>query len=139
MAALKTLIAWLSLLFHLLLSLVLLGLAILALISGAHTLRLEMLPWSGSTLAYTLLAGGLIGLTSIVLAAIDRVRALFLLWSLAVAVLVTKWLFFSSYRFAPGQWNTGAYLVLACWFSAVGALILFLSKPSPGPRKYKVK
>ena len=110
MAALKTVVSWLSYLFHFLLALLLLGIAGLALASGPPDLHLEMLPWSGPTLAYVLLAGSLFALLSIALAIMGRLRFLFLLWSLAVAVLLTKGYIFSGYRFGAGELGRAAYL-----------------------------
>lgn len=139
MAAVKTLMAWLALLFHALFSLLLLFLGALALISGPQMLHLEMFHWSGAPLAYAMLFGGLLGLFSVALAILDRLRFLFLLWSLAVAVLLFKGLVFSGYRFAPGEWKDAAGLVAASLFAALGAVFLMRAKPAPGPRKYRVK
>jgi hypothetical protein len=142
LAALKTLVSWLSYLFHLLLALFLLGLAILGLASGPQSLHLEMLPWSGATLNYFLLAGALFGLFSIVLAIMGRLRFLFLLWGLAVAVLLTKGYIFSSYRFGVGGWHNAAYLIAAAWVAVAGAwfqLFPARTRPDRGPRRYRVK
>jgi hypothetical protein len=101
-----------------------------------------MLPWSGATLNYFLLGGALFGLFSIVLAVLGRLRFLFLLWSLAVAVLITKGYIFSSYRFGVGGWRSAAYLIVAAWVAVAGAWFqLFQARAQPvrGPRKYRVK
>lgn len=139
MAALKTVISWLSYLFHLLLALLLLGLASIALGSGPRSLQLEMLPWSAATLDYILLGGGLFGLVSVVLAVLGRVKFLFLLWSLAVAVLLTKGYIFSSYRFGTGGWHNAAYLVAATWIAVAGAWFQLRSRSKRGPRDYRLK
>lgn len=139
MAALKTLVSWLALLFHFLFSLTLAGLGAFALANGPEHLRLEMFPWRGATLAFILLGGGLFGLSTMALAAVGRVRILFFLWSLAAAAVLTRGLIFSGYRFEAGQWQWAAYLVAAAWFAAIGAFILMLAKASPGPRKYRVR
>jgi hypothetical protein len=101
-----------------------------------------MLPWSGATLNYLLVAGALFGLFSIVLAVVGRLRFLFLLWSLAVAVLLTKGYIFSSYRFDAGAWHSAAYLIAAAWLAVAGAcfqLFRLSTQPGGGPRKYRVK
>jgi hypothetical protein len=142
LAALKTVVSWLSYLFHLALALFLLGLGGLGLATGPQSLHLEMLPWSGATLNYFLLAGSLFGLFSIVLAVTGRLRFLFLLWSLAVAVLLTKGYIFSSYRFGLGGWHSAAYLIAAAWIAVIGAwfqLFQARTQPDRGPRKYRVK
>jgi hypothetical protein len=139
LAALKTLIGWLSVLFHLLFSLLLTGLGSLAVAFGPQALRLEMLPWTGFTLAHVLLFGGLFGLVSVVLAMLDKLRFVFLLWTLAVALVLSKGMIFSGYRFPPGHWQRPVYVLGAAWFAVLGAAFLMRSKPAPGPRKYLVK
>jgi hypothetical protein len=139
LAAVKTLVGWLALLFHVVFSLLLVALGALALATGPQALHLDMLPWSGAALAYILLLGGLFGLLSVVLAILDKLRFLFLIWSLTVAVSLFKSLIFSGYRFPPGQFRSAVYLISATWFAVLGACMLMLAKPAPGPRKYRVK
>lgn len=138
MAALKTVLSWLSYLFHSLLALFLLGLGGLALASGPQSLHLEMLPWSGATLDYFLVAGALFACFSIAVAVVGRLRFLFLIWSLAVAVLLTKGYLFSAYRFGVGEWHSAGYLIAASWLAVAGAWFQVRTKPR-GPRKYRVK
>jgi hypothetical protein len=139
LAVLKAVIIWLSYLFHFVLALLLLGIAGLALASGPQDLQLGMLPWSGSTLNYILLAGSLFGLLSVVLAVMGRLRFLFLLWSLAVAVLLAKGYIFSSYRFGVGEWPRDIYLIAASWIAVAGAWFQLRRQSGRGPRKYRVK
>ena len=139
MATLKVVISWLSFLFHFVLALLLLGIAGLALASGPEGLHLDMLPWSGPTLDYILLAGALFGLISVALAVTGRLRFLFLLWSLAVAVLLTKGYVFSGYRFGVGEWRRALYLVAATWAAVVGAWFQVRPQTGPGPRRYRMK
>jgi len=139
LAALKTLVGWLSLLFHSLFCLLLIVLGAFALASGPRFIHLEMLPWTGRTLVHILIFGGLFGLLSLTLAAFGKLRFLFLIWTAAVALLLTKTLIFSGYRFPPGEWRRGIYLVAAAWFTTLGAFFLLGAKPAPGPRKYRVK
>jgi hypothetical protein len=139
LATLKAVIIWLSYLFHFLLALLLLGIAGLALTSGPGNLRLEMLPWSGSTLDYIVLGGSLFGLLSIALALTGRLRLLFLLWSLAVAVLLTKGYIFSGYRFGAGELGRAGYLIAAAWVAVAGAWFQWRPQSARGPRKYRVK
>ena len=139
MAALKTLVGWLALLFHVLFCLSAVGLGAFAIALGPESMRLGMLPWTGATLAHILLFGGLFGLLSIILAVLGRLRFLFLFWTLAVANVLVNRLLFSSYRFGPGEWRTAVYLVSAAWLAVLGAIFLMFAKAAPGPRKYRVK
>ena len=76
-------------------------------------MRLEMLPWTGSTLTYVLFFGSLCGLLTVLLALKRKLRALFFLWNLAVTVLLVKGYFLSGYHFAPGEFQT-ALKVINC-------------------------
>ncbi len=138
MTAVKTLVGWFALLFHILLCLLSTVMGALAMASG-QTLHLEMLPWAGGTLAKVLLFGGLFGLIVIGLTVAERLRFLFVLWTIAVAVALSKGIVFSSYRFGPGEWKRDLYLIAAAWFTVLGAWLLTRVKPGPGPRKYRVK
>jgi hypothetical protein len=139
LAALKAVISWLSYLFHFLLALLLLEIAALALISRPRSLHLGMLPWGGPTLDYILLAGSLFGLLSIALAIMGRLRILFLLWSLAVAGLLTNGYIFSGYRFGVGEWRHAVYLIAAAWVAVAGAWFQWRAPSARGPRRYRVK
>lgn len=139
MAALKTAISWFSYLFHFLLALLLLGFAGIALASSPGSLHLEMLPWSGPALLYVLLGGALFDFLSVALAVTGRVRFLILLWSLAVAVFLTKAYVFSGYRFGPGEWRRTVYLIAAAWVALAGAWFQLRARADRGPRKYRLK
>jgi hypothetical protein len=120
-AALKALLRLLSILFHLLLTLFLIGVSGVALLSGTRALQLGMLPWTGSTLVYCVFFGALLGLFTVILAVLGKVRLLFFFWSLAVAVLLVKGYFLSGYRFGPGEAKTALYLTLASLLAIAGA------------------
>lgn len=138
MAALKTLWGVLALLFHVIITTLIAVLGAITLIGRGH-LNLPGLPWSGGALGWIFFAGGLFGLVSLILAAAGRHRYLFLLWSLALAVALTKVLLFSAYTFPPGGWRPAVWLLGGSWFSVVGAVFITRSSPAPGPRKYRVK
>jgi hypothetical protein len=112
---------FLSYLFHTLLALFLFAVSGLALASGAKSLHLDMLPWTGSTLTYVLFFGSLFGLLTILLALKGKLRALFFLWSLAVVVLLVKGYFLSGYRFEVGEVRTALYLIAASIVALFGA------------------
>ena len=57
---LKALLSFFGYLFHGLLCLILIAMSGLAMAAGAQTLQLGMLPWTGSTLLYTLFFGALL-------------------------------------------------------------------------------
>ena len=112
-----------SYLFHGLLALFMLGISAVALASGA-ALHLDMLPWSGQTGTYVLLAGGVFGILALLLALKGTARFLFFLWSLAVFVMLVKGFFLSSYHFdglsgfqGAGLLTLGALLaILGAWY-----------------------
>lgn len=139
MAALKTLWSGLALLFQLIFTILLAVLGGLSLAGGATRLHLEMLPWTGATLEWVLLGSGIFGLLTVILAAAGKHRYLFFLWSLAAAVVLTKFMIFSSYTFPPETWKPAVWMLAGLWFSALGAFFLMRALPAPGPRKYRVK
>jgi hypothetical protein len=119
-AALKALLRLFSYLFHALLALFLVAVSGLALASGSPSVTFHMLPWTGSTLLYVLFFGALAGLVTLALAMLGKVRFLFFVWCLAVAVILTKSYIFSGYRFVPGEARKSLYLILASWISLFG-------------------
>lgn len=121
MEVFKAIVRFLSYLFHTLLALFLFAVSGLAMVTGAKSLHLEMLPWTGATLAYVLFFGSLFGLLTILLALKNTMRPLFFLWSLAVTVLLVKGYFLSGYRFGAGEVKTAFYLVVASIVALFGA------------------
>lgn len=107
-----------SLLFHFILSVFLLGIAIVSLTSG-HALRLEMLPFK-EPLAPWVLAGGAYGLLSVLLAALGRLRLLFVLQAAAVVGLMVRGFFLSPYVFSGASEFRA---VVALFFGAVVAFL----------------
>ena len=129
MDAVKALMRFYSYLFHAVLALFLIALAAIALISGVPNLQLGMLPWTGTTLLNVLLFGGLFGLVTVILAMRGVLRVLFLLWSLAVAVLLIKGYIFTGYRFAPNEFRTALYLIGASLLALPGAWFQLRRQP----------
>ncbi len=119
MAAVKFLVSAFSYLFEGLLALFLTAIAGLALASGAP-LHLGMLPWTGSTLDYVLLFGGLCGITAVILAVLGKLRPLFFVWTLVVVFFMIKGYIFGGYRFDPASAKTAGYLLLAALLSVLG-------------------
>ncbi|MBI3280581.1 MAG: hypothetical protein HYZ57_12145 [Acidobacteria bacterium] len=120
-----------SYLYHLALSLFLLGISIVAL-STDTTLHLRMLPASGRQ-EILLLWGGLIGLVTIMLAITGWFRPVFPLWTLAVFVLMLYRYFYKPYVFSGrDEFN------FALWLSA-GALLAFLASLTLLRRREKTR
>jgi hypothetical protein len=130
----KTLLRLFSYLYHGLLALFLLLVSAVALGSGAGALHLDMLPWSGATLAWILLAASLVGLIALALAITRRGAALFFLWSLIVAAMLLKGYVFSNFRFAPGVGvHTAIHLLLGSWLALLGAWFA-VRRPTPAEK-----
>ena len=124
-----------SYLFHAVLALFLLAVSGLALATRAESLRLEMLPWTGSTLALYVFLGSLLGLITVFLAVWGKLRPIFFLWSLVVVVFAIRGYVFSSYRFAPGEWKIAAWVMAGSLIALVGAwLQMWRRRPKRGLR-----
>jgi len=89
-----------SYLYELILSLLLLGISVVAILSRGNSLNLGMLPWKGAALTYWLLGIALAGLLSILLAWLGKLRFLFLLFSIAVFTLMARGYFLGAYAFS---------------------------------------
>ena len=100
-----------SCLFHGVLTLFLLLVSGSAMIAGARSLRLDMLPWSGSTLTYVVFWSALFGLASVILALTRKLPALLFLWSLAVTAMLIWGYLFTQYGFARGELPQAVLLV----------------------------
>ena len=130
----KTLIRFFSYIFHGVLALFLLVSSALVLGDGPLSLHLEAVPWwSGDTLAYIILAAGLVGLAAVALAVAGKLRIVFFIWSLAVLCVVIKGYVFSGYRFGEGQGLTVFSVILFSLIALAGAWFQL----SAGPRKYR--
>ncbi len=121
MEIIRALLRFYSYLFHGLLALLLFAISGMAIVVDAPNLHLNMLPWTGWTLLHILFFGSLFGLLTVILAMRGTWRFLFFLWSLAVAVLLSKGYVFSGYRFAPGELKTAAWLMGLAWIAVLGA------------------
>lgn len=126
----------LSYVFHAVLALFLLGVSIVALATAPQTLHLDMLPWTGSTLAYAVCFGSIFGLLTILLAIRGQLRFLFFLWAVAVLILMVRGYFFSGYRFTPGSVKLPLYLIAGALISLVGAWSQMIRSVAPAKRRY---
>jgi hypothetical protein len=109
-----------SYLYHLILSVFLLGISGIVLASGNHNLQMPMLPWEGDQLTQWLFWGSLLGLLSVILAITGLFRYLFPLWTLVVLVMMARGFLIGPYRFGGAD---AFYRTLLLIF---GALLAFL-------------
>ena len=112
-----------SYLYHLVLSLFLIGLGIVAYSSGT-TLSLGMMPWEGEKLTQALLALGVIGLVCLFGAITGLFRWLFPIWTLVIFILMVRGFFLGSFSYSGAEQFKGAV-----WLT-IGALGAFLSSLS---------
>jgi hypothetical protein len=120
---LRTAIGWLlrlySYLFHLILSLFLIGISIVAISSG-KALTLKMLPWEGPGLNHWTLALGICGVICVFLAVTGIFRWIFPLWTLLAFSMLLRGFFLTTYDFAGASSFRNAV-----WLT-VGAFLAFL-------------
>lgn len=109
-----------SYVYHAVLAVFLLGLALIALLSS-NTLKLDILPWTGEAANQWVLWGSIFGLLSIVLAVTGIFRYLFPLWALAVLVILVRGYLLQPLPFAGKDEFHNALLLIA------GALLAFLA------------
>ena len=116
----KALARYFSFVFHGLLAIILIAASGVALASG-QALRLDVLPWTGSTLSCVVFIGSLFGLATVVLAFRRQLSALFFVWTLVVAILMLIGYLFSSYYFEPGDLGLAIFAMAAALVSIAGA------------------
>ncbi len=117
----KALLRYFSYAFEGLLAAFLLAVSSLALATGPSSLRLDVLPWSGSTLTYIVFCGAVFGLIVVALALLGKMRWLFFIWSVLVAVMMLRGFASKSYHFEPGQATRILGLLLAGLIAVAGA------------------
>ncbi|MGB9606382.1 MAG: hypothetical protein ACPL88_10960, partial [Bryobacteraceae bacterium] len=93
-----------SYLFHGVLSLLMVVIALVSWFSGSHSLDLLLVPWRDEPLRWTLLVGGLAGLTIVWLATRDRAPVLFLGWSGLVFLALLRGFFFGWVHYVRGPY-----------------------------------
>lgn len=119
-----------SYLFHGLLALFLLAISGLDLAGSAESLHLSMLPWTGAVLTRWVFFSALFGLVSLLLAIAGKLRVLFFFWSLAVAVMLIRGYFLTSYHFRGAEeFKTALYLTAAALLAILGAWFQLRRKP----------
>jgi hypothetical protein len=118
-----------SYLYEVVVSLSVLGMALATIPSRGSGLNLGMLPWTGRTLVHWLLVIGLVGLLSVLLALIGKMRFLFLLFSLAVFVLMVRGYFLGTYAFSgKDEFRMAIWITLGALLAIFGAWSQFRRK-----------
>ncbi|MBV8817190.1 MAG: hypothetical protein JO022_02465 [Acidobacteriaceae bacterium] len=117
-------------LFHMILSLFLIGIALIADATG-KPLKMDVLPWEGMKLNHWVLALGVLGILSVVLAITGLFRYLFPLWAFVVFVMLLRGFFLTPYSF-NGNFDGAA------WFT-LGAFGAFLSSLAVIDRRNRVR
>jgi len=125
---LKVVLRYLSLAYHAVLALFLLGLGAVALITGKHNLQLDVVPWGGKILTFGLLAAALLGLLAVKLAFRGRARWFFLAYSVVVFLVMVKGFIFSGYSFAKGGLTTPLLLILGAMLATLYGWLSFRRK-----------
>jgi len=129
LAVITAILRFLSYVYHGLLALLLLILGtVLTVANAGNSVRLDMLPWTGSTVVWALLLGGLFGLLTVILAIQGKLRPLFFLWALIVTIYMVKGYFLSGYRFTPDEFRKVAYLAGGSVIALLGAFSQMFSR-----------
>jgi hypothetical protein len=129
-------IAWLlrvfCYLFHTILSIALLGFGGLAVLAGATNMKVQSLPWEGVALNRWLIALGLTGLVSVLLAITGKFRPLLALWSICVLAMLVRAVFLTPAMSFSGQsdfkdwlWLTGGAAV-----AVIGSFLVMTRRPA---------
>ncbi len=114
-----------SLIFHLLLSLLMVGLSVVGFSSSSAGLNLGMLPWQENQLLWSLLALGLGGLLFVILAFNGAQRFLYMVWTLAITYILINGYFLTNYRFSgEGEFRFAIYFALAAILAFIGGIWL---------------
>jgi hypothetical protein len=120
----SALLRFFSYLYHGLLALALILFGMVVAVSGsADSVRVDVLPWTGSTLLLILILGGIIGLLSVFLAIRGTIRPLFFLWALVVTIYLARGYFLGGHRFTPEEFKQVVYLVVGSLIALLGAFI----------------
>ncbi|MFN3322377.1 MAG: hypothetical protein ACK5AZ_02680 [Bryobacteraceae bacterium] len=131
MKILRPVLRFYSYLYHLALALFLLGIALVALLTSADNLRMEMLPWSGPALIHWLLGLSLAGIVTIGLALGGRLRILFVGWCLLVLYFMVNGFFLGPFVFdGADQAVSAAWLTGGALLAVLGSLMQFGGRPA---------
>lgn len=118
-----------SCLFHGVLALVMVVMALVSWFSGSHGLDLVLVPWRDEALRWTLFLGGLSGLIVVWLASRDKAPLLFLAWSGLIFVVLLRGFFFGWVHYVRGPYALSWALALtaASLLALAGAWVQYRS------------
>lgn len=120
-----------SYLYHIVLCLFLLAIAIVTMAGGVHNLNLPMLPWKGQELTLWILWASIAGLISTILAMTGIFRFLFPIWCLAVLVMMVRGYFLGMYVYeGPGHFRSVVLLVAGALLAFLASLTLLKARKS---------
>lgn len=101
-----------SYLFHGLLSLAMVLIALVSWFSGSHSLDLRLLPWKDEVLRWLLFICGVAGLVIVWLATREKGGLAFLIWSVVVLLALLRGFFFGWVHYLRGPYSLSAALML---------------------------
>ena len=121
-----TIMRYFAYIYHLLLALLVLGVSLVALISGFTNLHVGRLPFPEASLPVWLLIFSLVGIVLVGLAYLGKLRAVFLVYALVVLVLLVYGYFLSHYIFTgPSEAARAGWITLGALIALFGALLQF--------------
>lgn len=93
---------------------------------SSNTLKMPMLPWTGTDLNWWLFWGSIVGISSVVLAITGIFRFLFPLWALVVLVLMVRGYLLQPYTFAGRDaFESTLWLIGGALLAFLASLTLF--------------
>ncbi len=121
MSVIRSVLRIYAYLFHFLTGAFLLGIALVAYLTGVHNINSGgMVKHSGEVLSQCLLGIGLTGIISVALAALGKLRWVFAIYATLACFTMFRWFFASPYNFGSQEALQGA---AALWVGSVGAML----------------
>ena len=116
-------------LFHGVLCLFCFAIAFVGWLAGSTSMAIDVLPWSGWELQWSLFLLSAFGLLATGLAAFGRMGLMFLAWTLAVVGLIGRGLWATRYYDGPDDLRASLFLLLGAIATVLGAISI-LRKPA---------
>ncbi len=102
-------------------------------LAGSTSMAIDVLPWSGWELQWSLFVLSAFGLIATGLAATGRMALLFFAWTVAVVGLIGRGLWATRYYDGPDDFKASLFLLLGAVATVLGA-ISFLRQPAANRR-----